>query len=81
MRKTLLSLLGFFLLAGMASAQEQPRTFKVPFHTLNGMILLDTGADNSSVSPSVAGVTTKLDALKPERRAGASGDYSKARRQ
>lgn len=29
------------LFAGVASAQEQPRTFKVPFHTVRGMILLD----------------------------------------
>ncbi|HKW33300.1 MAG TPA: hypothetical protein VJN92_09870 [Candidatus Acidoferrum sp.] len=41
--------------------------------------LLDTGADNSIVSPSVAGITAKLDPLKPEKTTGASGDYTKAK--
>ena len=80
------------LFAGVASAQEQSRTFSVPFRSVNGMILLDaavngkpavllldTGADNSIVSLYVAGVTAKLDALKPENTTGASGDYTKAK--
>jgi hypothetical protein len=71
------SALLFLLLATPLYAQESPRTFRVPFHSVNGMILLDatvndkpavllldTGADNSIVSPDVAGIKAKLDALK-----------------
>ena len=43
------------------------------------VLLLDTGADNSIVSPSVAGIAAKLDALKPEKTTGASGGYTKAK--
>lgn len=43
------------------------------------VLLLDTGADNSIVSPSAAGVSAKLDALKREKTTGASGEYTKAK--
>lgn len=79
------------LLAIPLRAQEISRTFRVPFHSVNGMILLDatangqgvtllldSWADNSIVSPSIAGVSAKLDVLKPEKTTGASGDYTKA---
>ncbi|HKW34140.1 MAG TPA: aspartyl protease family protein [Candidatus Acidoferrum sp.] len=44
--------------------------------TVNGtaaVLLLDTGADNSIMSPSVAGVSANLSPLKAGNGAGASG--------
>jgi hypothetical protein len=86
------SALLFLLLAIPLHAQEGSRTFRVPFHSVNAMILLDaeingkpavllldTGADNSIVSPDAAGIKAKLDALKAEKTTGASGDYTKAK--
>ena len=74
------------------SLHAQERTFRVPFHSVGGMILLegmvndkpavlllDTGADNSIIAPQLAGVSAKLDPLKAGNGAGASGDYTKAK--
>lgn len=79
-------------LCPLALAQETNRVYCVPFHTVNGLILLDaavndkpavllldTGADNSIVSPDAAGIKAKLDALKPEKTTGAAGDYAKTK--
>lgn len=65
----------------------QPRTFTVPFDLHNGLILLrgevngtpatlllDSGANNSIVDAVSAGVSVKLDALRPTDKAGAEGD-------
>jgi hypothetical protein len=78
------------LFAGIASAQ--PRTYRIPFHTVNGMILLDatvndkpatllldTGADFTLISPQAAGLAAKLDALRATNTVGASGEYIKGR--
>lgn len=92
--KTVFSFLRAFLLCsltitGFAVAAET-KTYRVPFHTFNGMILLDatvnghpaellldTGANNSIVSPQAAGVTVvELRALQATRAGtGAEGDY------
>lgn len=83
-------LLALLLLAGISQSQERPRTFRVPFHTVHEMILLDatvnghfasllldTGANNSIVSPQAAGVTAvdlrALQATSAGTRA--EGDY------
>jgi predicted aspartyl protease len=76
------------LLAPLTHAQ----TFRVPFHSVNGMILLDatvndkpaallldTGADFTLISPEAAGGSAKLDALKATNTTGANGEYVKAR--
>jgi len=70
-------------------AQDQHGTFRVPFHTANGLILLDatvnghpasllldTSASNSIVSPQAAGLTAvQLRALQATRAGtGAEGD-------
>lgn len=73
MRKIFLGILALFFFAGTASAQvvssgEQPRTFRVPFHTVNSMILLDakvngkaavllldTGANRTALSAEITG--------------------------
>ena len=80
------------LFVGVASAQvlgpEQRRTFRVPFHSVNSLILLegqlngkpavfllDTGANNSIVDARSAGFDSfKLDALRSTGSAGAEGD-------
>jgi hypothetical protein len=82
-------LLALLLFASVASAQEQRRTFRVPFHTVNGMImldaevngkpavlLLDTGADFTLVSPQASGLSAvKLRALTATKTTGANGEY------
>jgi Aspartyl protease len=83
-----LLLLALFLFAGIASAQ--PRTFRVPFHTVNGMILLDatvngkpavlllgTGADSTIISAEAAGLAAvQLKVLLATKAGtGAEGDY------
>jgi hypothetical protein len=42
-------------------------------------LLLDTGADNSLISPKTAGLAAKLDALKATKTTGANGEYVKGR--
>jgi len=80
------------VLAGVALAQEY-KTFTVPFHTVNGMILLDatvndkpavllldTGADATLISPQASGLSTaKLHPLAATKTTGANGEYVKAR--
>jgi hypothetical protein len=79
------------LLSPLAVAQEAGRVYRVPFHSVNSMILLDvtvngnpavmlldTGANNSIVSPDAAGLKANLAPLKRNSGAGASGDYTKA---
>src|SRR5215472_14562858 len=78
--------------AGAVSAQEQPGTFRVPFHIIHGLIfpegrvtrkpapvLLDSGADFTLISPEASGLSAKLDALKATKTTGANGEYVKAR--
>jgi len=76
-------------------AQQSQRTFRVPFHTVNGTVLLDatvsnrpavflldTDADFTLISPEAAGVSRKLDALSATSAAnttGAAGEYVKGR--
>jgi len=81
------------LFVSVASAQEQHRTFRIPFHSVNGMILLDatvnnkpavllldTGADFTLISPQASGLSTvKLRALTGTKTTGANGDYVKSR--
>jgi len=68
------------------------QTFRVPFHSVNGMILLDaqvngkpavllldTGANFTLISLEASGVTGKLDALSPNKTTGATGEYVKGR--
>jgi Aspartyl protease len=43
------------------------------------VLLLDTGADNSLISPEAASISTKLDALKATKTTGANGEYIKGR--
>jgi Aspartyl protease len=77
-----------FLLAPLAGAQG--KTYTVPFHAVNGMILLDakvngkaatflldTGANNTIVSAQAAGLSmAQLSVLKATRAGtGAEGDY------
>lgn len=77
------------LFASVASAQEQPLTFRVHFHTVRGMTLLDatvagkpaallrdTCANNTIISPSAAGADgVQLRALQATRAGtGAEGD-------
>jgi hypothetical protein len=85
---TVCTVLVLLLLAGVASPQEQPRTFRVPFHTVNGMVLLDamvngkpavllldTGANLSIVDYRSAGFPAlKLDVLLPTGKTGAEGN-------
>jgi predicted aspartyl protease len=83
-------MLAVLVLAGVAKEQTR-RTFRVPFHTVNGMIfldatvdghhaalLLDTGANNSIVSPQAAGITAvQLRTLQATTAGtGAEGDYT-----
>jgi len=42
-------------------------------------LLLDTGADPSIISPQAAGISAKLDTLKPTSTTGSSGEYVKGR--
>ena len=78
------------LFAGVASAQQQPQTFRIPFHTVNGMILLDatvngkpaallldTGANNTIISAQAAGLATvQFRSLQATKAGtGAEGDY------
>jgi hypothetical protein len=42
-------------------------------------LLLDTGADNSLISPEAAGLLAKLDALRATMTTGANGEYVKGR--
>ena len=87
---TLAFLAGLFLFAGVVSAQERHQTFRIPFQTVNGMILLDavvnakpasllldTGAKNTIVSPQAAGLATvQLRSLQATKAGtGAEGDY------
>lgn len=79
--------------AGAASAQEQPRAFHVPFHSVNGVVLLDavvngkraalpldTGADFTLISPEASGLSAlKLRTLTATKTTGANGEYVKAR--
>lgn len=49
MRNPLLSMLGPFLFLVLPCfAQQSPRTFRVPFHTLDGLILLDVKVNGGS---------------------------------
>ena len=75
------------LFAGVASAQEQSRTYRVPFRSVNGMILLDgqlngtpalllldTGARVSIADVHDAELEgLKLDPLRPRGSVGAEG--------
>ena len=83
-----LVLLLYFLLAPLSHAQ----TFRVPFRSVNGMILLDgqvndkpaallldTGADFTLITPEAAGLAAKLDPLKATKTTGANGEYVKGR--
>jgi hypothetical protein len=78
-----------FILASVTSAQTH-RTFRVPFHTVSGMILvdaivnghpasllLDTGANNTILSPQAVGLATvQLRALQATGSGtGAESDY------
>jgi hypothetical protein len=82
-------LLGALAIAGIAAAQTPNRVFRVPFHTVHGMILLDAtvnghpaalpvdiGANNSILSPNAAGVdAVQLRALQATHAGtGAEGD-------
>jgi hypothetical protein len=81
------------LFAGAVSAQEQPRIYRVPFHTAGSMILvdatvngkpavllLDTGADFTIISLEASGLTTvKVRALTANKSTGANGEYVKSR--
>lgn len=86
MRRVLL----FVLLSFVVVLSAQTRSYRVPFHTVKGMILLDaivggkpasllldTGANNTILSPSTAGIdAVQLRALQATRAgAGAEGDY------
>ena len=75
--------------AGVASAQEQARTFKIPFHSVNNLILLDakvngkpaallldTGAQFAMVDPHAIGLVVNLRAFELATR-GARGEYVK----
>jgi len=88
MIRRLLLAVAFSLFASAVHAQ----TFRVPFHNVNGMILLDatvndkpavllldTGADNSLISPEATGLSVKLDALKATKTTEANGEYVKGR--
>ena len=88
MLRGLLLAVAFTLFASTVHAQ----TFRVPFHSVNGMILLDaqvngktavllldTGADFTLISPEASGLSAKLDALKATNTTGASGEYVKGR--
>ena len=86
------TLLALFFCAGTSLSQTPGRVFRVPFHTVNGMILLDatvndkpavllldTGADFTLISPEAAGLPANLDALKATNTTGAAGEYVKSR--
>src|SRR5215467_4689698 len=75
-----------------APFQVHAQTFRVPFHSAGGMILLDgqvngkpavllldTGADFTLISPEASGLTAKLGALKATKPTGANGEYVKGR--
>lgn len=64
------------LSAGVVSAQEQRRINRIPFHSINSMILLDatvngkpavllidTGSDATLIGPQAAGLPTLVQAL------------------
>ena len=85
------ALLVLALLVPAVHAQER-KAYTVPFHSVNGMILLDaqvnrkpagllldTGANNTLITPQAAGLGVKLDALKPTNTSGSSGEYMKGR--
>jgi hypothetical protein len=85
-------LCGIVLLLFSGAVSAQQRTFTIPFRTVGGMILLDavvdgkaasllldTGANNTIISPQAAGLVAKLDALKATKTTGAAGEYVKAR--
>ena len=76
----------------VASGQESPRVYRVPFHSINGMILLDgqvngkpavllldSTANNSLFSPEAAGVTAKLRGPSATNTTGAAGEYARGR--
>lgn len=77
------------ILLSQSLASAQTKTYAVPFHTVNGMILLDgqinhkpavllldTGAEFSIVSMLAAGVSpAQLHPLTGNRTTGANGDY------
>lgn len=81
------------IFGSLALAQESSRTFRIPFHTVNNMILLDatvngkpasllldTGADATILSPQASGLSTvKLRALTATKTTGANGEYVKSR--
>lgn len=81
-------LAALLLFVGVAMAQEPPRTFRVPFHLVKGLILLDakvngqpatllldSGANNSIVDFRTAALAdTKLDKLRSTGNVGAEGD-------
>ena len=82
----------FAILTLAIPLHAQERALRVPFHAVNGMILLegtvngklaallfDTGADNSIIAPQFAGMSANLDPLKAGNGAGAGGDYTKAK--
>lgn len=68
------------MLCAIAPAQEQRRTFRLPFHSVNGMILLDTGSDFTLISPQASGMSTvKLRMLTATKTTGANGEYVRSR--
>lgn len=85
--------LALLLCADAATAQGPSRSFRVPFHTVNGMVLLDaevngkpavllldTGADFTLISPQASGLPkARLRALTATQTTGANGEYVKAR--
>lgn len=92
MRARLRFILVVLLFAGVGLAQEKPRTFRAPFHTVKSMVLLnatvngkpavlllDTGANLTIVSPQLCDVNTKLRALTAAKTTGAEGEYVKSR--
>ena len=83
MRKTLLSMLTLFFFASFGSPQEQHRIFRIPFHTANGLILLnaelnckpaifllDSGSNVSFVDVNSSSIRFKAQKV---RRLGMSG--------
>ena len=101
MLKTVLNTVALLLLLAMGGcgigpipcfAQQPAKTFRVPFHSVNGMILLDatvngkpatllldTGANLTIVSPQLCDVNTRLRALTATKTTGAEGEYVKGR--
>lgn len=74
-------------------AQQTAKTYRVPFHSVNGMILLDatvngkpavllldTGAEFTIISAQASGLSAaKLHTLTANKAAGANGEYVKSR--